>query len=397
MSAKPRVLLTTATYLPAYDGVAVATANLAEGLAKRGFTVSVVTCPHPERKGLPVNGVPVYEFDVEGRPGWRAGLRGDVAGYQRFVAQFPCEVLICQYWNVWSTFLAQKVFPAITARKVLVSHGFSTHLLTFHRRPYFGIGQWIGRLPIALRLASDLRLYDQVVLLSEKRNLRRFIDHLVADLTCYRRHTVIPNGVWPEEFANAAIPFRALHGIGERTRLVLCVANYSTRKNQIRALRVFADAALPDAAMVFIGSERNEYMNELEAELARLRSRGFTGDVKLMANLSRAETCAAYRAADAFLLTAKAETQPIALLEAMVNGVPFVAAPSGAITEMPGGITALTNFGLVRALRRVLLDDAARAGLAAAGRDAIARQYHWRRVLDGYERLIRDLLPARYP
>lgn len=395
MSAPPRVLLTTATYLPAYDGVAVAAANLAEGLAERGFAVSVVTGRHPERKGLPVNGIPVYEFEVEGRPGWRAGMRGDVAGYQRFVAQFPCDVIICQYWNVWSTFLAQNAFPATTARKVLVSHGFSTHLLTFHRRPYFGIGQWIGRLPVALRLASDLRRYDQVVLLSEKRNLRRFVDHLVADLTGYGRHTVLPNGVCPQEFANAAIPFRARHDLDDRAKLVLCVANYSRRKNQIRALRVFAEAALPGAALVFIGSERNEYMNELEAELANLRSGGFTGDVRLLAGLSRAETCAAYRAADAFLLTANAETQPIVLLEAMANGIPFVAVPSGAITEMPGGITALTNFGLVRALRRVLLDHVTRADLAAAGRTAVARQYHWPRVLDGYERMIRNLLPSQ--
>jgi len=47
------------------------------------------------------------------------------------------------------------------------------------------------------------------------------------------------------------------------------------------------------------------------------------GRVVVLERLSRAQTCAAYRAADLFVLPAKAETQPVVLLEAMASHTPM--------------------------------------------------------------------------
>ena len=371
----------------------MASANLAAGLITQGYDVTVATRAHPSRTGNEIPRARVAEFAVDGSASARFKFTGEVERYLEFIRSFSCDFIVCQCWDAWSTSLAQKAFRDNPAKKVLVSHGFTSHLLNFHPRPFFGLGVWLGSLPITLVAPWIFRCYDRVTFLSERRDFRRFFDHTLAHWINYRSHTSIPNGVWLQEFESRELSFRDTFKI-QTGRVVLSVANYSDRKDQLRALETFAECAPEDTTLVFIGSVYNEYTAKLEAKLQELRAQGFKSPVKILHDLGRKEICAAYQASSIFLLTAKAETQPIVLLEAMANRLPFVSTDTGCVRELVGGIVGNSKKQLVAALQRLLGDEAERRLLGQAGRALVEREYQCPRIIDNYVRLLEELNPT---
>jgi glycosyltransferase involved in cell wall biosynthesis len=388
-----RILLTTFTFPPNRDGVAMASVNLACGLAERGFEVTVATAYHPDRTNMDMSRVRVFQFEVDGSVTLGKGTSRKTEEYVEFVRSFPCDTILCECWDTWSTVLAQRTFPDHCAKKILISHGFSAHLLPFHRKPPFGLGVWLKQLPFAFAAPGTLRLFDHVIFLSAKRDHLRFFDHTLAHWTGYQNHSSIPNGVWLDEFESKDLSFRDAFKIETRD-VVLSVANYSDRKNQLKALETFAESGAEDTTLVFIGNEYNEYAERLEASLAELRKRGFKSPVKILHGLGRKEVCAAYQAATVFLLTAKAETQPIVLLEALALRVPFVSTDTGCIRELSGGIVGHSKRQLVAGLRKLLDDEAERTRLGRAGQALIEREYQWSAIIDRYVALLEKLSPT---
>jgi len=368
----------------------MASANLAAGLLANGYDLTVATRVHPARTGNEIPGAQVAEFAVDGSASARFKFTGEVERYIEFVRAFACDFIVCQAWDAWSTSLAQKAFRDNPAKKVLVSHGFTSHLLNFHPRPFFGLGVWLGTLPIALAAPWIIRCYDRVIFLSERRDLRRFFDHTLAHWTSYRSHTSIPNGVSLQEFESRDLSFRDTFKI-QTGRVVLSVANYSDRKDQLKALETFAECAPEDTTLVFIGTVYNEYTAKLEARLRELRAQGFKSPIKILHDLGRKEICAAYQASSIFLLTAKAETQPIVLLEAMANRLPFVSTDTGCVRELTGGIVCNSKKQLAAALKRLLDDEPERKRLGEVGRALTEREYHWPAIVDCYVALLEKL------
>jgi len=241
-----------------------------------------------------------------------------------------------------------------------------------------------------------MRRYDRVVFLSQKQDWRRFFDHRLARLTGHRGIRVIPNGTDANPARASAEVFRRdfISGTGLS---VCCVANYSPRKNQARAIRVFRRAALKDATLVLIGSEFNAYSNALEELDQQLQQRYPEGTVVFLEKLDRATTLAAYTACDVFLLAADAETQPIVLLEAMAAGQPFVTTNVGCVTELPGGLVANDEAGLSAALVTLQNSPAQRKQLGDLGKAAVMRDFTKEKVMAAWENLLHELLQESQP
>jgi glycosyltransferase involved in cell wall biosynthesis len=114
----------------------------------------------------------------------------------------------------------------------------------------------------------------------------------------------------------------------------------------------------------------------VEAALARLGAR-----VRYLGALDEAAIAMALAAADLFVWPAVNEAFGMALLEAQASGLPVVAGASGGVA----GIVASGRTGLLvpsgdvgsfaAAVRRLILDDAARAAMAAAARAKVEREH----------------------
>jgi glycosyltransferase involved in cell wall biosynthesis len=379
-----KILVTTFTFTPNRDGVAEATAVLANGLAVRGYCVTVATAYHPERNfNQPRANLQVEQFKISDND----GTVDERQRYLNFVTNFDCDVMIFECWDTWNTSLIEPHLHRLKSKKILISHGYTAHQWVPYPKFAWGLGGWAKRMPKVLALPFSLRRYDHVTFLSHRAAWDRFLDHWVAKMTGFSRYSIIPNGAFRKEFEESTLDFRAQYGIGSGPML-LCVANYCDRKNQKLALRAFRRAGLPDTTLVFIGSEFNKYSSEL-LELDKTEKSQFpAGQVLFLEKVSRAMTCAAYRAADLFVLSAKAETQPIVLLEAMASHTAFVSTDTGCVAELPGGVVVRSEQEMTAQLRQLVNTPRTREKLAEEGWVACKSTYDWERVIESYVSLL---------
>jgi glycosyltransferase involved in cell wall biosynthesis len=200
---------------------------------------------------------------------------------------------------------------------------------------------------------------------------------------------VIPNSVEENKFTEIAGDFRTKYNVGDGL-MVLCVANYSERKNQTLAVRAFRKANIPGSTLVFIGSEFNEY-SEKVMKLDESLSRKSLCRTIFLEGISREETQAAFACCDIFLLTAKQETQPIVIIEAMAAGKPWISTHTGCIREMEGGVPVYSSQELVDWLKKLMSQPDLAASLGAEGRSAFERRYEQTTVKALWKTLIDDM------
>ncbi len=375
-----KILITTFTYAPNKDGVAEACRMLAEGLADKGHDVWVATGMGTKtpREGSPphrIGGVNVFDFDIEKYPLDFPELKVEIQKYQDFVREGNFDVIVAECWDVRATIYLQPVLSSVSAKKVMVSHGYAAHTYVWQPRITMGLGLWLRGVKLTATLLPEMiRTYDKLVFLSPKLGHGRFFDQTVAKWMKHPDIEVISNGIDLNQFPETDGGFRGRHGIGDGP-MALCVANYSDRKNQCLAVRAFRKANVPGSTLVLIGSEFNEMARkamDLDRQLAAKFNRC---QVIFLEKLDRAETFRAYVACDLFFLAARAETQPIVLIEAMAAGKPWLSTDTGCVSEMAGGFVRQGKRGLAEGLRNLCGDAGLRARLGAEGKEA-AKKHH---------------------
>lgn len=391
INQRVRILICSFTFSPQANGVAEVVREQAIGLAARGHAVTVAT-EHDSRRAAmePLPGVTIREFKIPRhlRPGEHLKA---VDEYQRFLISTDAEVVFCHCWECWATDLAMPVLSRSPARKVMVSHGFPS--LIWNRQPRFpwGWGQWLRKQPYVWRLPRYLRTFDHIVFLSGRVDFGRFFDHWMLARCGGPAWSVIPNGTWPERFAEGRLDFRARHHLSEEF-LVLNVSLYAINKNQEATLRAFSESRIVNAVLIFIGNELNDYARHLQQLESRLEF-GAGSRVLFLEKQDREHIRAAYQAANLVMLTSKGECQPLVLLDAMACGKPFLSTDVGCVSEMPGGLTVRRSAELASHLLTLRTDAARRRSLGNLGLAAARSTYHWAGVIEAYDRLVHQLGP----
>ncbi len=181
---------------------------------------------------------------------------------------------------------------------------------------------------------------------------------------------VIPNGI---ALPAAAPPSRAQDG-----ETILFVGRLRTRKAVAVLFEAFAEvaAARPRARLVVLGD--GEQRAALEAQRARL---GLESRVDLRGAVPREETARWLREADIFCLPSTYEGFPLAILEAMAQGLPVVATRVAgvpeAIEEGASGLVVDAEDGraLAAALVALLSDPDRRGRYGTRGRELLAERF----------------------
>ena len=118
-----KILFLVESYYPKTSGVPVVTKYLAEGLAKNGHDVSVVTTLVKDRCAEEVyNNVHIYRFDL--RKTLSKKYVGDIIGYRKFVIAFKADVNVFECTECVTTDVLLPVLCQISGKKILHSHGF---------------------------------------------------------------------------------------------------------------------------------------------------------------------------------------------------------------------------------------------------------------------------------
>lgn len=380
-----RVLVATFTYFPNIDGVAEAAGSMVKAFSGNGHDVYVATCSTDRYPGDESR---VSRFSICGSPVLFGGFRGETREYLDFIARLDPDVIVFHGWDTWPVEVAMGHLRTFRARSVLLSHGQSSHILNTGILPR-GLWRWLRWLPRVWSLPFRIRRFDRVVFLSGKCDWGRFFDVSVARVTGARNVAIIPNGV-PELPTGATGVFRERHSIGPGT-MFLCIANYSLRKNQGRALQAFAQADLADATLVFIGSELGSYGHRMVTLWQELLVAGARGRVLFLEGLQRSETLEALRDCDVKVLAADAETQPIVLLEAMAASKPFISTSTGCVEELKGGIIVENDAEMAKAMRRLAEGREEREQLGIEGRIDYEKHYNVDRTTQAWLQLLNEL------
>jgi glycosyltransferase involved in cell wall biosynthesis len=384
-----KIVISAFTYPPNVDGVAAAAKQMVDNFRNAGHEVIVATGRGIGQTGhAHENGVEIRRFEIIGAPAFGDGFRGEIDFYQNFILSQDPDFFIVHCWDTWSCELALPLRRQIQSKFILVSHGYSAHLFDPRLLPR-GLWKWLRWLPHVSTLPLRIRRFDRVVFLSNKSDWDRFFDVRMARLSRARNVSFIPNGVADLPVTRGGC-FRQRYIIGNGI-FFLCIANYTGRKNQERALRAFATAAIEEATLVFIGSELGDYGKRIIALWEQLKSAGAAGKVLFLQGLPRDKTLAALNDCDVKVLAADSETQPIVLLEAMAASKPFISTNTGCVEEFKGGIVVQDAGEMAKAMRRLATSPQERERLGSEGRQDYEAHYSLERTSKAWLKLLEEL------
>lgn len=209
------------------------------------------------------------------------------------------------------------------------------------------------------------------------------------------RIRVIPYPFDPDRRVHQRSQFEVRQELGasDRTFVILCVGAVTRRKNQVRLLQCLPAllAAGMEPQILLAGSVDRDYAEAIEAELRKI---GVRECVRLLGK--RNDVADLLRAADIFCLPSRKEVTPVAILEAMEQGLPVVATRVGGITEMVrNGQEGLIvrpgdRAGLEAALIRLWRDPSMRQAMQVNCRVRIRERYLSAACLPAIEECYRE-------
>ncbi|MCI0359948.1 MAG: glycosyltransferase family 4 protein [Planctomycetaceae bacterium] len=296
----------------------------------------------------------------------------------------------------------------LTSRLLRLAREEQIDLVHLHSRrgaDLFGglAGRW-GRWPVVLSRRVDTpesrlvcavkyRLFDRVIAISEciERVLRAG-GVPASKLRC------VHSGVDPAPFEQPADRGWVCRefGAAESDLLVGLVAQLIPRKGHAVLLEAMEHlrAGFPHLRLILFG--RGPLQANLREEISR---RDLTRQVQLAG--FRPDLPRIVPALDLVVHPALAEGLGVALIQAAAAGVPIVGARAGGIPEIvrhdengllvePGD-----SMALAAAMKRLLTDEPLRRRLGDAGRDLVARQFTYDRMVAGNLEVYRELLEPR--
>lgn len=386
-------LLATFTFPPDLNGVARASADWAGALIAGGWKVEIATGPSlQQRRELMWHGCKIHEFRLQDALVQPQQHQSQIESYRKFLAEGSWDVIIFQGY-LWPLLLALPLLPRIRARKVLVSHGHAALRWFPMSRFPFGLGQWSRSALGAFRMLLWNHYIDRWVFLSSQRDLDAYFDHTLAGLQRHPGARVIPNPVAePEPSVERGI-FRRKHGIPPGALMFLSVGYYSRGKDQGFAVRAFHRAAIPGSVLVFIGTEFNEWSELFQGINNDIPTERRAGRVIWLEKLTRNETLEAFADCDVFVLSSCLETQPIAILEAMVRSKPWVARSAGCVASLDGGLCVRSVSAMAHAMASLAKDPDLRRKLGEAGQRAASVEHDIRTFQQSVLSLVDELSP----
>ncbi|MCX7019736.1 MAG: glycosyltransferase family 4 protein [bacterium] len=224
-------------------------------------------------------------------------------------------------------------------------------------------------------------------------------ESLVAGGISPGRIRIVHSGVDPGRFsARGAVrdeKAAARFGVQPSEYLIVNVAALTDHKDQATLLRAASAlrGRLPGFRLVIAGSgELEGALKKLSVDLSLESHVTFAGQLADLASL--------YGAADMFVLSSHHEGLCTSILDAMLAGLPVVAASVGGVPEIvEDGRTGVLvpprdPQAMASAMESLLLDPARRSALAAEGRARVMREFTADRMVEGTIAAYRGMLNA---
>ncbi|MEA2269281.1 MAG: hypothetical protein QOC64_1891 [Solirubrobacteraceae bacterium] len=354
---RPRVLVLAHVFHPSVGGTEMLAEQAALALRDRGWDVEVGTEPHPRRTAAEHRGIPVHDLRDDGG-----------ASLAALLERRPFDGLLAFAGPLGWPIVVPPTLPPPRPRLVLVPCVNPDGYARIDASPQ-----------VRAQYAGLLRQADVVVHSSEHGWDARLMRELGVRSTC------VPN-------AAARIAPRREPQPRTGARL-LCVGNLWEEKNHVGLLRTLRGAP-GDWTLRVIGGEPPAHAPNPAPALRALAAED--DRIQLTGPAPAAEVAAAMAESDVLLLPSRVEATSLVLVEAMSQGLPWIATPTcGSAGDHAGGLIApLRRFP--EAVAWILRDHEARHALGAAGREHYDAAYTWDVAAGRFDALLAgaDALPA---
>ena len=302
-----RIAISTFEYLPAMGGMAYGSKLLAEGLARRGHDVTLVTREIPgspareELAGVHVVRIPMFHLN-----GYRVPR-----GYLRSLARLDADVFHIKGNRIWNVDFYLPFAGHFEWPSVITAHNFYHYWM----RPGYGRHLYYDRY-----FAGRLQKFDRYVALTEAEKQQ------VIGWGYPQNHiATIPDGIDPEEFKG---PFtvkpeelRDWWKMGGRKVAVYAGGFYDNKRidRLIHAIGMTDDRW----GLVVIGPDKPGH----PYDLAHCQETAYKTGAKVVftGSIHRQEVLDIFHAADAYVQGSCFEGFGIGLIEAMASDLPFLA------------------------------------------------------------------------
>lgn len=357
----------------------------AKGLAAAGHDIAIITgktCSSDEKRDQEYE---VRRFDVSGNLNTFVGLRGALGEYHQFLRSDPADVMIFNCWQSWVLDAALPLLEHLNCTKILVSHG-----ITVNDRPLWPrlVRTYLGWRRYRYRIMGEvLRKMNTVVFLSDRCDDNRFLDRTEASRLAISNVCTIPNGGARGHDVGSPHWRRSR---SEHVKTILCVGRLDELKNEKAVLRAVLKSKECNLRLVFIAPRPTKYAQEMEREWNARAEVSKSQTLEFAYGLSEEQIYEQYQQADLFVQMSRTECQPIAILDAMGHGVPFVSSDVGCVSELPGGITVKSEKSAAEAIRKLLNTEDLRMSLGQLGQHAVDHYYNWATVGRRFTALVEE-------
>ena len=320
-----RIVIVSPFYKPSIGGVEYIAYNVAEGLARRGFEVHVITTPYDNKwekiagQGVTrINGVIVH----------RLGILPVRLGYAALMKGFKAVLRRLQPLVVHSHNLHPHLFQAISLKREL---------------NYKLVAQLHFPVATGIDHVSARLLYRLVTrrLRSRQDGVDYFIAHtrsekewLVSEGINEDRIVIVPHPFIPDELLTYQ-PSSDAHDVFGADEVIVYISRIHPRKGQDLLVKAVSKVRRerPDLKVMIAGPVSDKsYAVRLKDLIARL---GLEDTIDLVFGpLSEGEKLDVMATADLFACTPVSDLHPIVITEAVALGTPVVATRVGAIPEM---------------------------------------------------------------
>lgn len=387
-----KILFTVHTYYPNNDGVQFVTKYLAEGLAKKGHSVTVITYKYPERCNVEmedINGVHIIRWDAQTKYTFH---RGNKKEYQRYILKHQDEfdVMVNVGTQTALTDWLIPIYKKINIPKLLYIH--SIWDFKFHFSDYKSIRDLVAKIWANIRWAiyykkngAMFKSYDVVTQLHE-----RDYSYLY-----FKKHYGIESQIMENAAEECFFNKDYDSDVIVPENYVINVSNFNTRKNQKLSIKVFLESKIPDDwHLILIGSNENAYTEELRQYEKERRNELNLGDMKrvhILTGIPRSQISSYVKKAKIYIISSLWEAFPISLVESMAASVPFISSNVGIVKYLPGGVVVDDEDGYLQWLSKFSSDEDIRHRYGEQGHKIAMERYRVDEKVSQLERLLLDI------
>jgi glycosyltransferase involved in cell wall biosynthesis len=381
-----KVLHVVHSLIPEAGGNAKVVAELTENLAKRGITTSIFTTimEKDEQENLfQPKGVGLFvsqqSFLARWWPYYSPELKKNI---MKEMSKFDI-IHIHDIWH-YPNFAASRIAKRAGKPYIISTHG----TLEPWALKYKGLRKRIYMALVQRRILQEAAAIHAVTS-EEVKHIQSFgIDNGIA---------MIPNGISPEEFQD--LPSRKdleqLYPGLQENRVILFLGRIHPKKGLDLLAKTFGKIARErdDVCLLIAGPNKEGYQAHIEK---MLQTEGVLDKVVFTGMINGYEKMAVLNGADIFILPSYSEGFSIAVLEAMICGLPVIITRQcnfPEVAEANAGIIIEPDVDqLANSLTKLLNEPQLRKEMGENGKHLVMEKYTWDKIAEKMMELYQTIL-----